>query len=272
MRNIFLSLTLIMFTAIWGTTLAQSVSVSPSRLYFKEAPGSFRTQTIRVSNNGNKAESFQITFNNFTSEGNQGKTQIVEEGNERGCSHWLSATPAFFELEPGTSQEVKIMLQVPNTPEANNVRWAIAAVKLAKEKTGSGSGSEQETGMQIVQTFQFLIHIFQTPPTAKHKEANVLSFNRLSQASDSVQMLGMEVANVGETILDCAPYLDIVNISTGVSQRIKARGFSILPGGQREIKLHLPKDLPKGKYSILGVIDYGSDSDLAGAELELELL
>lgn len=271
MKKILISLTAIFFISLHSGLTAQNVAVSPSRLYFKEAPGSFRAQTIRVSNNGDKPESFQITFNNFTSEGNQGKTQILEEGDERGCAQWLSATPAFFELEAGTSQEVKIMLQVPNTPEANNVRWAIAAVKLAKEKTGSGSGSEQETGMQIIQTFQFLIHIFQTPPTIHHKEANVLSFKKISQAGDSVQVLGMEVANVGETILDCAPYLDIVNLSTGVSQRIKARGFSILPGGQREIKLSLPKDLPKGKYSVLGVIDYGSDSDLAGAELDLEL-
>ena len=271
MKKILISLALLFFISLYSTLMAQNVAVSPSRLYFKEVPGSSRAQTIRVSNNGDKAESFQITFNNFASEGNQGKTQILEDGDERGCAQWLSATPAFFELEPGTSQEVKIMLQIPNIPEANNVRWAIAAVKLAKEKTGSGSGSEKETGMQIVQTFQFLIHIFQTPPSVKHKEAIVLSFKRLSQAGDSVQVLGMEVANVGETILDCAPYLDIVNVSTGATQRVKTRGFSILPGGQREIKLSLPKDLPKGKYSVLGVIDYGSDSDLAGAELELEL-
>lgn len=271
MKKILLGLTAMFLISPCSVLIAQNVAVSPSRLYFKEAPGSSRAQTIRVTNNGDKPESFQVTFNNFASEGNQGKTQILEDGDERGCAQWLSATPAFFELQPGTSQEIKIMLQVPNTPEANNVRWAIAAVKLAKEKTGSGSGSDQETGMQIVQTFQFLIHIFQTSPAVKHKEANVLSFKKLSQAGDSVQVLGMEVANVGETILDCAPYLDIVNISTGVSQRVKTRGFSILPGGQREIKLNLPKDLPKGKYSVLGVIDYGSDSDLAGAELELEL-
>ncbi|TLX74919.1 hypothetical protein E9993_10990 [Labilibacter sediminis] len=79
----------------------------------------------------------------------------------------------------------------------------------------------------------------------------------------------MEVENVGETILDCAPYLDVVNLKTGESRRIKRKGFSILPEGKRMIKLSLPSDLPAGKYSILGVVDYGSDTDLAGAELEL---
>jgi len=29
--------------------------------------------------------------------------------------------------------------------------------------------------------------------------------------------------------------------------------------------------MTKGKYNILGVLDYGSDSDLAGAELNIEI-
>ncbi|MBK3519645.1 hypothetical protein [Carboxylicivirga marina] len=44
-----------------------------------------------------------------------------------------------------------------------------------------------------------------------------------------------------------------------------------MPQGMREVKFHLPSALAKGKYSILGVIDYGSDTDLAGVELELEI-
>ena len=252
--------------------MAQSVSVSPSRLYFKELPGGFKSQKIRVTNNGTKSETFQLGFNDFASDGNKGKTQIVKgEDNLRGCSQWLSASPSFFELAPGVTQDVEILMQVPNTPEAKNARWAVAAVKLAREKTGSGEKGSDVTGMQILQTFQFLIHIFQTPPTVTYKEANVLSFTRLSTSQDSVQVLSMEVENAGETILDCAPYLDVVNLNTGESKRIRNRAFSVLPEGRRAIRFTLPGDLAKGKYSILGVIDYGSDSDLAGAELTIDI-
>jgi hypothetical protein len=169
------------------------------------------------------------------------------------------------------TQDVEILLQVPNVPEANSARWAVANVKLSKENTGGKSGSENETGMQIMQTFQFLIHIFQTPPTVTFKEASIINFLHKGASAKNEQVLVMEVENTGATILDCAPYLDVVNLRSGESTRVKARAFTVLPEGTREIKMHLPSALPKGKYSILGVVDYGSDTDLAGAELEIEI-
>ncbi|MCU4156223.1 hypothetical protein J1N10_09560 [Carboxylicivirga sp. A043] len=251
---------------------AQSVSVSPSRLYYKEALGGYKSQKIRVTNNGSSTETFQVVFNNFGSTGNKGKTQLIEEEEyQHGCSQWLSASPAFFELAPGVTQDVEIMLQVPNVPEANTARWAVANVKLSKENTGGQNGAENETGMQIMQTFQFLIHIFQTPPSVTYKEAHITRFVHNGVNASNQQELLMEVENTGETILDCAPYLDVVNLKTGESSRIKSRAFTVLPQGKRELKFYLPSALAKGKYSILGVVDYGSDTDLAGAELEIEI-
>ncbi len=262
----------IIFFALYTIVWSQSVSVSPSRLYFKELPGGYKSQKIRVTNNGSKNETFQVVFSDFVSTGNQGKTEIIK-GKEyvHGLSPWLSASPAFFDLAAGATQEVEVLLQVPSLPEANNVRWAIAAVKLSTENTGNGDKGSDVTGMQILQTFQFLIHIFQTPPTVIYREAKVLSFESISTPKDSAQVLEMEVENGGETILDCAPYLDVVNLGTGVSQRIRSKGFSVLPDGRRKIKFVLPSDLPKGNYNIMGVIDFGSDTDLAGAELKIEI-
>jgi len=127
------------------------------------------------------------------------------------------------------------------------------------------------TGMQIIQTFQFLIHIFQSPPTVTFKQADVISFKDVSEPGAEEKTLTMEVENSGDAILDCAPYLDVVNLNTGESRRIKGKGFTILPGGKRVVKFTLPKGLSKGKYNILGVVDYGSDADLAGAELNIEI-
>ena len=263
---------LIAIVSLVSVSFAQSVSISPSRLYFKEAPGGYKSQKIYVTNNGKKSETFQVLFHDFKSEGNKGKTTIVKDGEyEHGCSQWLTASPAFFEVGPGQTQEVKILLQVPNVPEANNARWAVSTIKLSKENTGPQDKGSNVTGMQIIQTFQFLIHIFQSPPSVTFKQADVLSFKDVSKAGDELRTLEMEVENSGDAILDCAPYLDVVNLNTGESRRIKGKGFTILPGGKRIIKFTLPKGMTKGKYNILGVVDYGSDSDLAGAELNIEI-
>lgn len=263
---------LVVVFAMVTASFAQSVSVSPSRLYFKELPGGYKSQKIYVTNNGKKSETFQVLFHDFKSEGNKGKTQVVKDGEyEHGCAKWLSASPAFFEVGPGQTQEVKILLQVPNVPEANTARWAVANIKLSKENTGPQDKGSDVTGMQIIQTFQFLIHIFQSPPSVTFKQADVISFKDVTTPNDSLRTLALEVENSGDAILDCAPYLDVVNLNTGESRRIKGKGFTILPGGKRMIKFTLPKGMTKGKYNILGVVDYGSDDDLAGAELNIEI-
>ncbi len=264
---------LIVMLGIVPVAMAQNVSISPSRLYFKEPPGGYKSQKVFVTNNGKKSEIFQVLFHDFKSEGNKGKTQIVkkDEDYEHGCSQWLTATPSFFELAPGQTQEVKIILQVPNVPEANKAKWAVATIKLSKENTGSQDKGSNVTGMQIIQTFQFLIHIFQTPPSVTFKQVDIVSFKDVTTSQDESKVLQIEVENTGDAILDCAPYLDVVNLNTGESRRIKGKGFTILPGGKRMVKFTLPKGMTKGKYNILGVVDYGSDSDLAGAELNIDI-
>jgi len=250
---------------------AQSASVSPSRLYYKVAPGGYKSQAIKVTNNGDKLQTFKVDFADFNAPGNKGKTEVMKEGesNERGCSKWLSASPSFFEIATGGTKDIEILLQLPNTPEANKARWAVGIVKLTQENVGGGEKGSDVVGMRIIQSFQFVIHIFQTPPSVVYKEASVIKFYRDTLASDSAVSLKMEVANTGETIIDCAPYLDVINTANGEKTNIKVKGFTVLPGGEREIRFYLPADIKKGKYNILGVVDYGSDTDIAGAELNI---
>lgn len=250
--------------------MAQSASISPSRFYFKQAPGESGVQMLRVTNNGQKPETFQVSFTNFDSEGNQGKTSLADGDFSNGCANWLSATPAFFEVAPGETKDVEIRIQVPSSLEALSVRWAAGQVRLASERSALNDRGADVTGMQIIQTFQFLFHVFQTPPALQDmKEATVLSFQDVTGAQDTQVTLSMEVQNSGTAIVDCVPYLDVLNTSTGETERIMNKPFSILPGGQRAIKFLLPQNMAQGRYNILGVIDYGSRTDLAGAELNI---
>ncbi len=267
MKQIFLTVLLVLFSI---GIMAQSASISPSRLYFKQSPGESGVQIIRVTNNGQKPETFQVSFANFNSEGNQGKTSLVEDNFSNGCAHWLSATPAFFEVAPGETKDVEVRIQVPSTPEALSVRWAAGQVRLATERSSLSDRGADVTGMQIIQTFQFLFHVFQTPPLLKDmKEASVLSFKEVTEQGDTQVALLMEVQNTGTAIVDCAPYLDVLNTSTGETERIMNKPFSVLPGGQRSVRFLLPEGMTPGRYNILGVIDYGSRTDLAGAELDI---
>lgn len=263
----------------------RGTSVSPSRLYYKLAPGGYKSQTIHITNSGKTTESFTVNFANFSSPGKKGKTLIDTTMNsEHGCSQWLSASPSFFEIGPGETQDIEILLQLPNIPEANTVRWAIINVKSAYEKKGADQADDKTVGMHIVQSFQFGIHVFQTPPAVTFKEVTVRNFYRdstITEIPDSITVdsitteplinLIIEVENTGDAIANCAPYLDLINIKTGYSHRLKGKGFTVLPGGFREITFILPEGIPSGNYSILGVVDYGSKTDFAASEIKLTI-
>jgi len=268
-------LLLIAFVVVGLSSNAQSASVSPSRLYFDVSPGNYKSQKLRVMNNGPTTQTFTVNFANFRSPGKGGKTSLDTNNlSSHGMADWLTASPSFFEVAPGELKEIEILLQIPNTPDANTVRWAVASIKLARENKGTGEKGENVTGMSIIPTFSFVIHLFQTPPNIKYTEVQIDNFYRDStMVQDSIRKVRMvmSASNIGDAIADCGAYLDIVNMKTGAKTVVKSRGFTILPGGSRDIPFSLPSDLPKGDYNILGVIDYGSETDVAAYELNIKI-
>lgn len=253
-------------------SFAQSVAVSPSRLYYKVNIGDYKNQVIRVTNNSDATQSFALTFGDFEAPGSEGKSTLMEPGtSEHSCANWLSADPAFFQLGAGQTQEVRILLQIPNTPEANTVRWATAIVKLVKEKDAEKENATDGVGMGILQTFQFVVHIFQTPPSVTYMNAEILNFKEITAAGDTARRVSLLTKNIGDAILNCASYIDITSLNTGEEQRLKPFAFTVLPGGSRDVKFSLPKNLKPGKYSLLGVIDYGSETEVQAAEMEIEV-
>lgn len=261
-----------LFLLTSGVINGQNVSISPSRLYYKTPIGEYKTQEINITNSSTGKQAFVISFSDFEPAGIEGKSKFMKQGeSENSCSQWLTATPSFFELEPGASQKVQVLLQVPASPESNKVKWAAMQIKLAKEKKGADAGDKNAIGMGITETFQFVVHIFQSPPTVVNKSAELVSFREVSTPTDSTRVLALKVKNNGESILDCASYLEFTHLQSGNDDRQKPFAFTLLPGATREIKFTVPSTLSKGKYSILGVVDFGSRENVLAAEMEVEL-
>lgn len=252
------------------TLRAQNVSISPSRIYYKTPIGESKVQEVSITNSSTATQSFVVSFGDFEPSGVQGKSKIMKAGeSENSCSQWLSADPSFFELGAGETKKIKVLLQVPSAPEANKVKWASMLVKMAKEKTPQAEGDKDVIGMGITETFQFVIHIFQSPPTVTLKNAQIESFSEVTTENDSTRIVMMRVNNSGEAILDCVSYLEYTNLGNGTEERQKPIAYTLLPGASREIKFALSPSLAEGKYSVLGVVDYGSHENVQAAETEI---
>jgi P pilus assembly chaperone PapD len=260
---------LFLFPGMISTVHAQNVSIAPSRLYYKVSPGEYKSQTVTVTNNSSTSQSFTISFADFEAPGSEGKSKFMEIGeSENSCSKWVSATPSFFEIGPGQTQQITVLLQVPNLPDANKVKWSAMKIKLAKEKQSTTLNDPKAVGMGITETFQFAVHIFQSPPSVVYKNADIESFKEITTKADTARVLTLAVKNSGDAILDCASYLELTNLQTGDEKRLKPFAYTILPGGSRNVKFHLP-ELTQGNYSVLGVVDYGSKENVQAAELQI---
>ena len=261
-----------LLTCCMYAVLGQNVSMSPSRVYFKAAAGETKKQKVHVTNNSSAPQSFTISFGDFAAPGIDGKTQLLKAGESaHSCRPYMSASPSFFTLEAGKEQDIELIIDLPNLPEANSVKWGTMILKLEKERNEANNMNKEGVGMGLVETFQFVVHIFQTPPTVSLKQAEITSFKENKETTSGTRVLEMITKNTGDAILDCAAYLEFSNHKTGYEERTKPAGFTILPEGGRMMKFEIPTSLPKGKYTVTAVVDIGSKDAVQAAEMDIEI-
>lgn len=264
------SLLFILFLTI--SVNAQNISVAPSRFYYKVNPGGLKSQVLKVTNNSKTKESFVVTFGDFSAPGSAGKSTLMKPGESpNSLSKYISANPSYFELEAGASQDVQVIVEMPNLPESNHVKWGTLMLKIEKSRTKANDLGGKDVGMGILETFQFVVHVFQTPPNITFKQAEIMSLKEIKTDKPTEKAIAMLTKNTGDAILDCAAYIELVNLGTGKKERMKPSGFTVLPGGSREVKFVLPSTLEKGKYNLTGVVDFGSKDEVQAAEMELTI-
>ncbi len=240
----------------------QKISTSPTRINFKVAPGASASGRITVTNSSNEMQGFQVNFGDFKAT-LQGKSEFVGKGEvSRSCADWLSATPSVFQLGPGESQDVRVLMDVPADSSALLARWAVAYVRLAPPEM---EGKDGETlTVRVNQSYRFGVYVFQTPPMVTESKGEILSLDY------SDDLFTIEMKNAGETFLRCNSYIELTSLTTGQTERITTKGFTMLPAGVRNTVFSIPPDRIKpGRYSVLAVMDYGNREEVEAAEMEI---
>jgi hypothetical protein len=243
---------------------AQKISTSPTRLNFKVPPGGSQRGKITVANNSEESQAFQVDFGDFDAS-RSGKSQFLQKGElERSCADWVSADPAYFELGPGEQQEIMLVMDVPQDSSALMARWAVAYIRLAQERQGQDRNSDGLI-VNLNQSYRFGVYIFQTPPSVTYSKGEVIDFTHKENS------LVLRLRNVGETFLKCNSYAEITNLSNGETTRLESKSFTVLPASNRDVVFELPSTYAPGRYSVLGVLDYGNRDEVAAAEIEITI-
>lgn len=246
------------------------VAVAPSIMHFRATPGKSETRYLTITNDQYKAVSFRLTFADFNLNDQGAATQLpYGEQHEYGLTRWIVADQTFIKLKPGEARKIAITVNLPDVPEAYRAAWAMVMVDLQKEREYivPPKSGDKAVVMGLIPTYGFGIYIYQNPPTVTMNKVEIRKFD--FTYDDKNRYVNIAVENVGDGIGFCLVYIEISNLNTGYNKRLPLKRITVLPGQNRELDIVLPGDMPKGKYSIMGVLDFGSDTELEAAEMEI---
>ena len=74
-----------------------------------------------------------------------------------------------------------------------------------------------------------------------------------------------------DKLINAKVFLNLANTSTGIETKFNAETIKVLPDAKRQLVLKLPSDLPKGKFALAALLDYGHNTDIEGAQLIIDI-
>lgn len=271
-RAILVGLILIISGLAFGQVAEQDttgktmgVSVSPSSLHLSIKPGTSATKEITINNATKSEKKFQLGFADYLMDETGGMMPITEDKQKYGLSKWITPSPSYIELKPFEKRKVKLLISIPDT--AFFAAWTICTIdEVVERKPLDAKLNKDAYGFGVYNSIGFGIYIFQNPPNVKVNNVEIRNFAVVE--TDGVKKIHLTVENVGDGIGYSASYVEYANLKTGSSFRGEMKRFSVLPGNKRTLFFDIPANIEKGKYSLVGVVDFGSKEEIKAAEME----
>lgn len=263
----FLKLLWLIIIVGGSVSLAQDFEVSPVKINYQVEPGESRSRIITIKNHANKNQTFLFNIQDFMLN-KDGKMEYFPANSTKfSCAEWLSISPAFFELKPNEEIEVTLTMQVPVGDYTS--RWCIVNVRTAQEQTNYSADKTLSAGVAI--SAQIAILISQSPSSNTNYYATINRLTELTNQKDSIRRFTANVENLGDKIIRCKVYLVAADLTTAEETIFNTVDVLTYPKSNQNVLLELPPILPKGKYSLSAILDYGSDKALEGTQTIIEV-
>ncbi|NVO03076.1 MAG: hypothetical protein HXX09_10300 [Bacteroidetes bacterium] len=245
------------------------VAVSPASMHLCVKPGTSVSKEITINNSTKKTRKFKIGFADF-SMGKNGKPINSSKESKYSLSKWINIAPSYIELKPGEKGKVKLIIAIPDT--VNFSAWTIVTVDEVTERPKMDVSNGGNTiAMGVTPSIGFGVYIYQNPPNVKINSVEIQKFQVGKKDRDTTKYFVMDLKNIGDGIGYSAVYVEMTNLSNGKKVRTPSLKFTILPQFSRELFIKFPLNLTSGKYSAIGIVDFGSKDEINGQELEFTI-
>lgn len=262
--NYFLTILII---CVWNTLcLAQGISVSPSRIFFKGDPGQTVSQVITLSNSSKIPFHFVTTIKDWDRDslGNKRYFSAGQQGQSN--ASWLSLNENTVHLAPGETRQVNLSMSIPNDSKAQKLTNSMLFFTQVKEQQ-----TVLHPGVNMNVLLEVGIQVYHTPAGLQAGELEFLAFEDKgiqSRANSKTRRMRVKIKNTGQINKDAYLRFELTNTETGAEVPVKAIAIALLPAAEQWVEVDLPAEL-KGPYLAVALLDAGSQYDLKIAEKEI---
>nr|WP_295866246.1 hypothetical protein [uncultured Chitinophaga sp.] len=247
-------------------TVKRGLTIKPSTIDFKLNSGQTGTAHVFIVNRLNKKKQFTLYLSDWVRDSLGAHVYTAPGSTERSCARWVKLDRTFVEIDTGQTVDIPIKMQIPDSAAAaGEMKWTMLFLETTEEQVvESANGLKTNVNNKV----RVGVHLYQTPPSLTYKDVKILSFDR---ADTSARVCHIVCQNTGTVQLECTSYLELSNIATGDKTKIDVPIFPLFPEQRRVVEFVIPDNVPKGKYSLIGVIDAGTDVPMEAAQEMIDI-
>lgn len=265
MKTSRLLLALALVAAPFITRAGVTLGVDQAELITDLVPGEKRVLKLKVSNSGTDATPVTVYTEDWQI--NRGEPDFNNQTHARALGRRVTVSPASFDLAPGASREVTVVLDPGSEPFAAGSYWSAVFVQNARLAPAPVTAKTEGLGaqMRVIERIGVLLFA-DSVPEAKPLPADI-----------AITDIKRTPAGLDVTVKNPSPYMRLANAATvsltpfagGATQKIPLHSFRLLPGSSQDVAVALPAAADGiGRTSVLAVIDYGA-KDLVVGEARL---
>ncbi|MDP9349434.1 MAG: hypothetical protein M3P24_09900 [Gemmatimonadota bacterium] len=228
--------------------LSGQMSVTPSALQIPAADTT-ASATVRVRNDSPRQIQFRFYAMDFEQVRSGDYTYQPLGAHAQSCGKRLSIYPDGAVLQPGESQVVRV-----EVAPGSGLCWSM----LFAESAGEGSGP-----IKVAQ--RAAVKVFGVAPGGE-PEGEIVSVTPTRDARGT--RVTLEFHNTGSVPVNPEGSLEIRKPDGEVAGSVAVPRFSVLPQHRRQVVLELEKGLPRGRYLLVPILDFGAEY-LAGGQATL---
>lgn len=258
----FIYLFIFFVLTVSSSILAQSISMSPTRLFFTGNPGEKVTQTVTLQNSSDKDYVFNLNYKDWAREEDGNKVYLDAGSSKTSNANWISTLENVITVPAKSTKEIVVTMQIPANAKSAVTNSMLFFTQLPQQ----ADKARIQNGIGIITLFEVGLHIFYTPPGNHVKSLDITNIAEVNNNNNAQnRKVAVSIHNDGNTINDATVEFELTDTDSGKEIKLPAISISMLPNTNQTVQFSLPENI-SGNFLGVAIIKMAESNDLRVGE------